>query len=151
MYIMKCEKCGFATEFKGALSNHIKSCGRAKPTCDKCGKISRTQRALDSHQKICTEMFCDKCGKEFISIPGKKAHMKFCPKPPKPTEFPCEICERVFTTKRGLTLHTSMRKTPCNREYKCFHCDFKTRDCNKIFRHSKQCTAEPAVGILIEI
>jgi len=148
---MKCEKCGFTTEFKGALTNHIKFCGnipkhKAKPTCDICRrKIPHS----GSHTCNPAEMICDKCGKEFISIAGKKAHVRFCgTKPPKPTEFPCERCKRVFTTKRGLTLHTSMRKTPCDQEYKCFHCDFKTLNCNEMFWHSRCCEG---VGSLIEL
>jgi len=51
--------------------------------------------------------------------------------------FLCEKCKRVFKTKGGLSLHISKRQTPCGQEYKCFNCDFKTFDCNKIFWHSQ--------------
>ena len=46
--------------------------------------------------------------------------------PPKIIEFPCEICKRVFKSKGGLSLHISKRQTPCDQEYKCFRCVFKT-------------------------
>ena len=57
----------------------------------------------------------------------------------------CIRCKRFFKSKRALSLHITKSKTPCDQEYKCFYCYFKTMNCNDMFWHSKICKFNPTI------
>lgn len=51
--------------------------------------------------------------------------------------FECNKCGKVFCSQKDLKLHSKKQQRPCNEEYKCHKCEFKTKDCNVLARSKK--------------
>ena len=76
---------------------------------------------------------CEKCCTRFSRKYSLKKHTEknICGQ-----KIECEKCNRKFKKWLDLEIH---KETPCNQEYKCYKCDFKTNNCNIIFWHAKYC------------
>lgn len=98
-----CDLCGFSTDRKTKLLQHI----------------------IDKHSSSAAMFMCEYCDKMFPSEAFKKAHerahMKFQPKPSSAC-FMCEYCGRSFRTKKTLKEHHIAMHSD-DKPYKCDKCE----------------------------
>nr|CAI5862043.1 unnamed protein product [Callosobruchus analis] len=86
--------------------------------CEQCKKGFPNQKVLDDHNMIehfgC-RYYCEYCGKAFKNLDYFKQHMITHSEDYVPIKFPCNTCDKVFTTRQGLNLHKRTRKCENNK------------------------------------
>nr|CAD7443060.1 unnamed protein product [Timema bartmani] len=105
-----CEACGLRFGTKHRLNNHLVCHSEERPhTCGVCGKTFKRQRNLGMHEQNSHGIFSQGMGKEKVVI-----------------SFPCQVCDKQFTTKHKLAAH--MRNHTGERPFTCETCgrEYKT-------------------------
>nr|CAD7264694.1 unnamed protein product [Timema shepardi] len=105
-----CEACGLRFGTKHRLNNHLVCHSEERPhTCGVCGKTFKRQRNLGMHEQNSHGIFSQGMGKEKVVI-----------------NFPCQVCDKQFTTKHKLAAH--MRNHTGERPFTCETCgrEYKT-------------------------
>ncbi|XP_060809302.1 zinc finger protein 723 [Amyelois transitella] len=103
-----CETCGLGFVDKGRFVMHQQRHEEGDFPCDTCGKIFKAQYNRDLHidrvHKKKGRVYCPKCDIKLMSYPQKLKHLVEV-HGEAPLSFPCNDCDRVFETRRMLTIH----------------------------------------------
>ncbi|XP_055689326.1 zinc finger protein 320-like [Lutzomyia longipalpis] len=123
-----CDICGktFRTQSQAnghKKNTHIKGRG-PKVRCERCGGFY-PELNMYSHLQRCNvdPVQCNLCGKEYCNVPALKNHIKYDHEGAERKKFACNICPKVFSTKRKLTDHTAKHQDIAL--HKCTWCDKK--------------------------
>ena len=109
----QCEVCGKAFKRTCDLLIHSRFHDVEKRfECRDCGRRFRWKNGLDRHQRVHTgekPFLCNRCGRTFADWGSHKQHMKWhsnLASTFRTERFPCKLCGKSFTWKRGLSRHT---------------------------------------------
>ncbi|GBP10174.1 Gastrula zinc finger protein XlCGF26.1 [Eumeta japonica] len=119
-----CETCGLGFLDQSRLSMHIIKHEDKNFPCEVCGKIFKTEAYKDLHvdrvhNKI-GRIYCPKCDVRLMTYPQKLKHLVEV-HGEQPLCFPCTSCERVFDSRRTLTIHLR-RDHLKDYRYECQYC-----------------------------
>ncbi|RVE52018.1 hypothetical protein evm_003296 [Chilo suppressalis] len=103
-----CETCGLGFVDKGRFVMHHQRHEEADFPCETCGKIFKAQYNRDLHiDRVHMKrgrVYCPKCDIKLMSYPQKLKHLVEV-HGEEPLSFPCSMCDRIFDTRRTLTIH----------------------------------------------
>ena len=113
-------------------------------SCSKCGDMFFKKRYALQHCKPKKSWICPNCFTDIVHVQNIKRHTEKCNKPKSPitmrpaTEFKCESCSKVFSSKFNLVRHQI--KTHKLFEPRTIVCDaktcpFRTNDAKQLLRH----------------
>ena len=134
-----CDLCSYAAKKLSHLREHKRRVHITKEfKCDKCGKIfgfgKDLKRHRHTHKKA--ENCCDICGKMYKGVrtlaEHKKSHEKDYVKP----EFPCEFCQKIFSTKYVLAYHIKSEHLGIKKTYLCPTCGKSFSQKNSYLQHA---------------
>ena len=134
-----CELCSYVAKKLSHLREHKRRVHITKEfKCDKCGKIfgfgKDLKRHRQTHQKA--ENCCDICGKMYKGVrtlaEHKKTHETDYIKP----EFPCEFCQKIFSTKYVLAYHIKSEHLGIKKTYLCPTCGKSFSQKNSYLQHA---------------
>ncbi|XP_044767012.1 zinc finger protein 37-like isoform X8 [Coccinella septempunctata] len=145
----RCSLCAdvFGSDFdlKAHLTDtHSKEAHKLK--CDHCGKGYTYEGDLSRHIRIKHEGFihkCDKCGKAFNKSQAlqEHIHIKHDETYVKP-KYPCVFCEKFFSCKKTLTLHTKNIHYGMRHFYVCDMCGKSLATPNSFRNHLRTHTKD---------
>ncbi|XP_066157190.1 zinc finger protein 391-like isoform X2 [Euwallacea fornicatus] len=139
----KCHQCDYSGKTSGALRMHMSKHESGTYVCEYCSKIFKSFKNLRDHLSrvhseekkhscdICSKKFklryllehhkrthtgvqpytCLKCAKTFTRSDGLKVHLQTHIE--SETTFQCQLCERLFKTKRGVKRHNCPNVINC--------------------------------------
>ncbi|XP_068625795.1 zinc finger protein 420-like isoform X6 [Battus philenor] len=132
-----CEICGQGFVAKANVDSHVKNVhSNTSSHCDKCDKTFSSNYALSNHyMKVhrSDKLRCPKCPEILASRYLKKRHLALV-HDVKSSQFACELCSKVFTTKSALVQHTS-RVHLKEKSVGCEICGFKVFSKELLKRH----------------
>ncbi|XP_072943185.1 uncharacterized protein [Epargyreus clarus] len=103
-----CETCGLGFVDKGRFVMHQQRHEEGDYPCEVCGKVFKASYNRDLHidrvHKKRGRVYCPKCDVMLMSYPQKLKHLVEV-HGEAPMSFPCTMCEKVFDTRRMLTIH----------------------------------------------
>jgi len=109
----QCEICGKAFKRTCDLLIHSRFHDEQKRfECSHCGRQFRWKNGLDRHSRVHSgerPYLCNHCGRAFADWGSHKQHMRrHCGLPSSflSERYPCNVCGKSFTWKRGLSRHT---------------------------------------------
>ncbi|XP_063632131.1 zinc finger protein 260-like [Cydia splendana] len=118
-----CETCGLGFVDKGRFVMHQQRHEEGDFPCETCGKIFKAQYNRDLHiDRVHNKrgrVFCPKCDVKLMSYTQKLKHLVEV-HGDAPLSFPCSLCDRVFGTRRTLTIH---RRKDHLKDYR-YECQF---------------------------
>lgn len=118
-----CPNCGVGHHSRFSLDVHMKvhDPSRQKIPCDICGLLvfDVVDHKKRMHRPPEEPAPCPKCGKPFKNEGRLKAHLYNVHREKK--QFPCSVCDKVFTLKRYRKEHMSTHSGIPN--YACYFCD----------------------------
>lgn len=134
-----CDKCSYNARKYSHLREHKRRVHITKEfNCEKCGKVFGFGKDLKRHRKTHqrAENCCDICGKMYKGLrtlaEHKKKHADGYIKP----EFPCEFCDKVFSTKYVLAYHIKSDHLGMKRTYLCPTCGKSFSQRNSYLQHA---------------
>ncbi|XP_066246590.1 zinc finger protein OZF-like [Euwallacea similis] len=139
----KCDQCDYSGKTSGALRMHMSKHESGTYVCEYCSKIFKSFKNLRDHLSrvhsgdkkhscdICSKKFklryllehhkrthtgvqpytCSKCTKTFTRSDGLRMHLQTHIE--SKTTFQCQLCERLFKTKRGAKRHNCPNVINC--------------------------------------
>ncbi|XP_053623447.1 zinc finger protein 260-like [Plodia interpunctella] len=103
-----CETCGLGFVDKGRFVMHQQRHDEGDFPCESCGKVFKAQYNRDLHidrvHKKKGRVYCPKCDIKLMSYPQKLKHLVEV-HGEAPLSFPCNMCDKIFETRRMLTIH----------------------------------------------
>nr|XP_049704102.1 zinc finger protein 454 [Helicoverpa armigera] len=103
-----CETCGLGFVDKGRFMMHQQRHEQGDYPCPDCGKVFKAQYNKELHvdrvHRKKGRVYCPKCDVKLMSYPQKLKHLVEV-HGEEPLSFPCTMCERIFDTRRTLTIH----------------------------------------------
>ncbi|KAJ8704002.1 hypothetical protein PYW07_013296 [Mythimna separata] len=103
-----CETCGLGFVDKGRFMMHQQRHEEGDFPCADCGKVFKAQYNRDLHidrvHRKKGRVYCPKCDVKLMSYPQKLKHLVEV-HGEEPLSFPCTMCDRIFDTRRTLTIH----------------------------------------------
>ena len=120
----KCPYCQHLCNQKRLLKKHILQKHVTKThQCQECNTLFSSVSALDSHKKRVHGVHltkCKLCGKIFTED-ALKPHIRSVHVAHKETEYPCNICNKVYKSYNGLDRHKKVH-TEAPNQYECDIC-----------------------------
>nr|XP_040580775.1 zinc finger protein 182-like isoform X2 [Lepeophtheirus salmonis] len=124
-YILKCVKCKFIAGYHDAYRQHYSQTHlqRSMPLhqCHQCGKTFDRPSKLKIHSVTHTgerAFVCTECGKTFPRMAGLRLHREVHVK----ENLPCEICGKIYESRRKLRVHKNTVHPQEVENVKCPHC-----------------------------
>ncbi|KAL0808613.1 hypothetical protein ABMA28_013052 [Loxostege sticticalis] len=103
-----CETCGLGFVDKGRFVMHQQRHEEGDFPCETCGKVFKAQYNRDLHNDRVHmkrgRVYCPKCDIRLMSYHQKLKHLVEV-HGEEPLSFPCNMCDKVFETRRTLTIH----------------------------------------------
>lgn len=103
-----CETCGLGFVDHARLMMHQQRHEEGEFPCSTCGKIFKAQYNRDLHvdrvHRKKGRVYCPKCDVKLMSYPQKLKHLVEV-HGEEPLSFPCDSCDKVFDSRRILTIH----------------------------------------------
>lgn len=103
-----CETCGLGFVDKGRFVMHQQRHEEGDFPCPDCGKGFKALYNRDLHidrvHRKKGRVYCPKCDVKLMSYYQKLKHLVEV-HGEEPLSFPCTMCERIFETRRTLTIH----------------------------------------------
>ncbi|KAL4714318.1 hypothetical protein ACJJTC_009670 [Scirpophaga incertulas] len=103
-----CETCGLGFVDKGRFMMHQQRHEEGDFPCETCGKIFKAQYNRDLHiDRVHMKrgrVYCPKCDVKLMSYPQKLKHLVEV-HGEEPLSFPCNMCDKIYETRRTLTIH----------------------------------------------
>ncbi|CAK1587581.1 unnamed protein product [Parnassius mnemosyne] len=132
-----CEICGQGFVAKANIDSHVKNVhSTISCHCEKCDKTFPSNYALNNHlMKVhkSDKLKCPKCPEILGSRYLKKRHLALV-HDVKSSQFACEQCSKVFTTKSTLVQH-NLRVHLKEKSFACEICGFKVFSKDLLRRH----------------
>ncbi|XP_064085707.1 gastrula zinc finger protein XlCGF26.1-like isoform X1 [Macrobrachium nipponense] len=118
-----CDTCGKKFTEKYNLVVHFRiHTGEKDYACNVCGKKFRHKNTLKCHLRVHTgekNYECHICKKKFTYKSGLRDHLSLH-SASTGQKFPCEVCQKLFITKRYLVRHK--RRNACSAEDRVSNC-----------------------------
>ncbi|KPJ14222.1 Gastrula zinc finger protein XlCGF26.1 [Papilio machaon] len=118
-----CETCGLGFVDKGRLAMHQQRHEVGNFPCDTCGKVFKAENNRELHidrvHKKRARVFCPKCDIRLMTHQQKLKHLVEV-HGEEPLSFPCNLCDKVYESRRSLTTH---RRKDHLRDYR-YECNF---------------------------
>ncbi|KAG7295374.1 hypothetical protein JYU34_022423 [Plutella xylostella] len=130
-----CEFCNMLLHSKDAYDNHISYFHTKLFSCKMCDKKFKLEHRKISHERECErekvkwEFKCDECPAAFQTEKKLKYH-----KIRHVQQFPCDLCERVFSMRTLLAQHLTWHKQGGLAR----KCTFACPCCGKVFKTRKE-------------
>ncbi|XP_075988970.1 uncharacterized protein LOC142984956 isoform X2 [Anticarsia gemmatalis] len=103
-----CETCGLGFVDHARFVMHQQRHEVGEYPCATCGKVFKAQYNHDLHvdrvHRKRGRVYCPKCDVKLMSYPQKLKHLVEV-HGEEPLSFPCDMCDRVFDSRRILTIH----------------------------------------------
>ncbi|XP_063836758.1 zinc finger protein ZFP2-like [Ostrinia nubilalis] len=103
-----CETCGLGFVDKGRFVMHQQRHEEGDYPCETCGKVFKAQYNRDLHNDRVHmkrgRVYCPKCDIRLMSYHQKLKHLVEV-HGEEPLSFTCNVCDKVFETRRTLTIH----------------------------------------------
>ncbi|CAF4940267.1 unnamed protein product [Pieris macdunnoughi] len=103
-----CELCGLGFVDRARFLVHQQRHEKASVPCEICGKVFRMVSYKEVHvDRVHNKkgrVYCPKCDVTFMSYQQKLKHLVLV-HGEEPLSFPCNLCDRVFDTRRMFTIH----------------------------------------------
>ncbi|KAL0124799.1 hypothetical protein PUN28_006570 [Cardiocondyla obscurior] len=144
--------CKVYDKYYGFLTHVKRHKNKAKFSCEDCGKSFVHKKVLDSHKTIHSEerpYVCQTCGKAFRQQSALCIHNRCHLPETMKNRFPCDQCDKRFSTKPNLVthkrIHSGVRNFTCDQCGKSFiqkgnlEAHFLTHSLDKPYNCS-QCT-----------
>lgn len=103
-----CETCGLGFVDKGRFVMHQQRHEAGDFPCPDCGKVFKALYNRDLHidrvHRKRGRVYCPKCDVKLMSYPQKLKHLVEV-HGEEPLSFPCDMCDKIFETRRTFTIH----------------------------------------------
>ena len=102
-----CDECDLSFDQKESLAMHLKECNKQNFKCDECSLSFYQKDMLLKHIKTHKEKLysCPDCDKSFLSKIHYENHIS---SHKTIDQFKCDSCDKVFKTKKGLSIHRNI-------------------------------------------
>ncbi|XP_043284345.1 zinc finger protein 3 homolog [Venturia canescens] len=119
--------CKIFDKYYGFLIHVNRHKNKSKFSCDECGKSFVHKKVLDSHKAVHSEErphVCQTCGKAFRQQSALYIHGRCHLPETMKNRFPCDQCDKRFSTKPNLVthqrIHSGVRNFTCDQCGKSF-------------------------------
>lgn len=103
-----CETCGLGFIDQSRLLAHMPKHDKGSYACEECGKVFKTETYKELHvdrvHKKLGKVYCPKCDVRLMSYQQKLKHLVEV-HGEEPLQLKCTACDKVFQSRRYLTLH----------------------------------------------
>ena len=111
--MLKCDECGWTTEYKRNLIRHQKS-HLNKFNCEHCKKKFKTEDDKKVHKKLKHENYCQECDyktmyEKRLKTHIKKVHQKTSKDKISYKKFKCKYCSKKLKTEDEKQVHEKLK------------------------------------------
>ncbi|XP_060084254.1 zinc finger protein 93-like [Ylistrum balloti] len=122
----QCVECNFTHKNHTAVRQHFSRMHRVEPTkCNVCQKLFPSKRYAKRHCRLVhrdSQYCCDVCGKTYKFLQTLEGHLKSHRVGYVKPDFPCHMCEKIFSSNHVLKCHMKSIHFGENRTYLCPVC-----------------------------